>query len=109
MAADEDEVPDLGQERAEVLYDGIPYVRGWATAHGAADELAGELRALGFEEDFAYLRADVDVRGQGFVNLDVITTEAAQRLARLLTLGLCTELERLAPADIPGDRAPRVS
>ena len=107
MAARDDGHEGLELERAEVLHDGIPYVRGWAQAQRAALALAEELRALGLEEDFAYMKADVNVCGQGVVRLDLITTETAKRLVELLTLGLCTELERLPVAeDAPGRTSP---
>lgn len=83
------------QQRAEILRSGIPYVRGWAQAHSATLALAQELRALGLEADFAYMRADVTTSGEGVVRLDLVTAEAARRLVELLTLGLCTEIERL--------------
>ena len=82
-------------ERAEVLRAGVPYVRGWAEARSAAVALAEELRALGLESAFAYLRADVNLNGEGFIRLDLVTSETAQRLADLLALGLCIEIERL--------------
>ena len=83
------------RERAEILRAGVPYVRGWAEARSAAIALAEELRALGLESAFAYLRADVNLNGEGFIRLDLVTSETAQRLASLLALGLCVELERL--------------
>jgi hypothetical protein len=99
MASRDDEVQGLHRERAEALHDGVPYVRGWAEAYSASQKLADELRALAFEEDFAFLKADVNDRGEGVVNLDLIPADAAQRLGRLLALGLCAELERLPLAE----------
>ena len=95
------------QERAEILRDGIPYVRGWAQARFAALTLAEELQALGLECGFPYLRADVNMNGDGFIRLDLITAETARCLVTLLTLGLCTELERLPAVEpVPGQSAP---
>jgi len=68
-----------------------------------ANILAEELRALGFEDDFAYMRADVNFNGDGFIRLDLITAEAAHRLVAVLTRGLCHELERLPVADSDQD------
>jgi hypothetical protein len=100
-----DDAESLRRERAEVLYDDIPYVRGWAQAQRAALSLADELRALGLEEDFAYMKSDVNVHGEGVVRLDLIPADAAKRLAELLSLGLCAELERLPVAEDVSDRA----
>jgi hypothetical protein len=91
-------------ERAEILRTGVPYVRGWAEARSAAVALAEELRALGMESAFAYLRADVNLNGEGFIRLDLVTSETAQRLANLLALGLCVELEQLPTRPHATDR-----
>ena len=84
---------------ADILHPNVPYVRGWSQARTAAHALAEELRALGFEDDFAYMRAGVTPHGDGIVRLDLITAEAAHRLITALTRGLCHELERLPTTD----------
>ncbi len=93
------EDPAPTPDRAEILHPNVPYVRGWSQARTAARTLAEALRALGLEDDFAYMRADVTPTGDGIVRLDLITAEAAHRLITALTRGLCHELEHLPTAD----------
>ena len=95
----EDPTPTPSLDRAAILHPDTPYVRGWSQARAAAHALAEELRALGFEDDFAYMRADVTPTGDGIVRLDLITAEAAHRLITALTRGLCHELEHLPTTD----------
>ncbi|MBI3685843.1 MAG: hypothetical protein HY241_00640, partial [Actinobacteria bacterium] len=66
---------------------------GWSSAHHASAHLAGQLIRAGLGEEFAGLRADVSVRGDGLVCIGSITAEAAHRLAVLLARGLCVELD----------------
>jgi len=91
--------PTPAPDRADILHNGVPYVRGWHQANTAAQELAEELRALGLEDDFAYMRADVNLNGDGFIRLDLITADTAHRLIDALTRGLCHELEHLSVSD----------
>jgi len=95
-------VADDFEPRAENLSGGVPYVRGWADASDATEELVIELRALGLEDAFAYLAADVDGRGQGVVRLERVTTEAGRRFLRALLRGVCEEIARTSDA---ADRA----
>ena len=97
--------PVPAPDRADILHNGVPYVRGWHQALTAAQALAEELRALGLEDDFAYMRADVNLNGDGFIRLDLITTQTALRLITALTRGLCAELERL-PVALPDQDCP---
>jgi hypothetical protein len=46
------------------------------------------LIAAGLEREFPYLRADINAFGHGIVELGRTTPEAADRIARLLELGL---------------------
>jgi len=90
------------KRRAEILSPAVPYVRGWAAAKQGTDALAEQLRELGLEPDFPGLRADVNVSGDGVVQLGMVRLEAVQLLVRLLTAGLSAEIaEQLAlePAD----------
>ncbi|WP_224304889.1 hypothetical protein [Streptomyces olivaceus] len=77
--------------RAEDLLPGVPYVRGWNRARRGASALADQLVLLGLDSDFPGLMADVNVRGDGLVQLGTIRPEAAELLAELLMAGLRTE------------------
>jgi hypothetical protein len=78
--------------RAEGLAPGVPYVRGWARAKQAAEALAAELLAFGLDSNFPGLKPDVNVAGDGLVCVGAIRPEAAEILARLLTVGLAAEM-----------------
>ncbi|MEU4886354.1 MULTISPECIES: hypothetical protein [Streptomyces] len=80
------------KRRAENLSPAVPYVRGWAAASRGADALAEQLRALSLETDFPGLRADVNVTGDGVVQLGMVRPEAVQLLTCLLTAGLSVEI-----------------
>jgi hypothetical protein len=71
-------------EPAHILTRGIAYVRGWARAERAVAALRRQLRARGLDDALPYLKADVNVFGNGFVDLGRITPETAHALANLL-------------------------
>ncbi|MFC8710640.1 hypothetical protein ACFUCQ_12035 [Streptomyces sp. NPDC057197] len=77
--------------RAEDLLPGVPYVRGWNRARQGAGALADQLVLLGLDSDFPGLLADVNVLGDGLVQLGTIRPEAAELLAELLMAGLRAE------------------
>ncbi|MGW0104411.1 hypothetical protein ACWD0B_03900 [Streptomyces cellulosae] len=79
-------------KRAENLLPGVPYVRGWNRARRSAGTLADQLVLLGLDSDFAGLMADVNVFGDGLVQLGTVRPEAAELLAKLITAGLEAEL-----------------
>ncbi|WNI18075.1 hypothetical protein [Actinacidiphila sp. ITFR-21] len=79
-------------KRAEVLAPGVSYVRGWSEGKRGADALAEQLRTAGLADEFAGLRADVNVIGQGVVNLGAVRPEVALRLVGLLGAGLVMEM-----------------
>jgi hypothetical protein len=80
----------------------VAYVRGWADAKQGADALAEQLRALDVGHLFAGLKADVNVNGDGVVQLGEIRPAAAQLLATLIVQGLTVEvLGREAAEAIP--------
>lgn len=82
--------------RAELLHDGIPFVRGWNDADAATRRLADMLMAAGLAGGFGALKADVNIHGDGLVNLGAVPADVAARLTDLLTRGLCAEMERHA-------------
>ncbi|MFJ2568510.1 hypothetical protein ACIO02_37300 [Streptomyces sp. NPDC087568] len=82
--------------RAEDLSPGVPYVRGWNRARRSADTLADQLVLLGLDTDFPGLVADVNVFGDGLVQLGTVRPEAAELLAKLIMVGL--EAERCGTA-----------
>ncbi|MEU1272916.1 hypothetical protein [Streptomyces sp. NPDC005799] len=95
-------------KRAENLSPGVPYVRGWNRARGSAGALADQLVLLGLDSDFPGLVADVNVFGDGLVQLGTVRPEAAELLARLITAGLAAEsadtttnVPLLAPREAP--------
>lgn len=59
-------------KRAEDLVPGLPYVRGWARARRSAGTLADQLVLLGLNSDFPGLVADVNVSGDGVVQLGTV-------------------------------------
>ncbi|QHA07806.1 hypothetical protein GQF42_34935 [Streptomyces broussonetiae] len=75
-------------KRAEDLVPGVAYVRGWARARRSAGTLADQLVLLGLDSDFPGLVADVNVFGDGLVQLGTVRPEAAELLAKLITAGL---------------------
>jgi hypothetical protein len=81
---------------AEIFHDGIPYVRGWNDAGTATRELAEMLTAAGLAVGFGALKADVNVHGDGLVNLGAVPADLVDRLALLLTRGLCVEMANCA-------------
>ncbi|MER6417016.1 hypothetical protein [Streptomyces humidus] len=70
---------------------GVPYVRGWNRARRSAGTLADQLVLLGLDSDFSGLVADVNVFGDGLVQLGTVRPEAAEVLARLIAAGLESE------------------
>ncbi|MFF0009991.1 hypothetical protein [Streptomyces sp. NPDC005374] len=87
-------------KRAENLSPGVPYVRGWNRARRSAGALADQLVLLGLDSDFPGLVADVNVFGDGLVDLGTVRPEAAELLAALITAGLAAE-SREAVTDNP--------
>ncbi|MFD4956196.1 hypothetical protein [Streptomyces sp. NPDC058451] len=79
-------------KRAEDLLPGVPYARGWNRARRSAGTLADQLVLLGLDPDFPGLVADVNIFGDGLVQLGTVRTEAAELLAQLITIGLEAEL-----------------
>ncbi|MGW2444970.1 hypothetical protein [Streptomyces sp. NPDC001675] len=79
-------------KRAEDLVPGMPYVRGWNRARRSADTLADQLVLLGLDSDFSGLVADVNVLGDGLVQLGTVRPDAAEMLAKLIAAGLQAEL-----------------
>ncbi|WP_206269827.1 hypothetical protein [Streptomyces sp. DH1] len=86
--------------RAEDLSPGVPYVRGWNRARRSAGTLADQLVLLGLDTDFPGLVADVNVFGDGLVQLGTVRPEAAELLAKLITVGLEAE-RRDTAAELP--------
>ncbi|WP_193777788.1 hypothetical protein [Streptomyces sp. E5N298] len=78
-------------KRAENLSPGVPYVRGWNRARKCAGALADQLVLLGLDSDFPGLAADVNVFGDGLVQLGTVRPEAVELLARLIAAGLAAE------------------
>ncbi|MEW2449569.1 hypothetical protein AB0896_18710 [Streptomyces parvulus] len=78
-------------KRAEELSPGVPYVRGWNRARRSAGTLADQLVLLGLDCDFPGLVADVNVSGDGVVQLGAVRPEAAELLAQLIVAGLKAE------------------
>ncbi|MDQ1295873.1 MAG: hypothetical protein QG608_3760 [Actinomycetota bacterium] len=81
------------EPRAEIFGNGAPFVRGWATARTASLGLAAQIRSAGLVDDFAGLRADVSVSGQGLVCLGTTHPDAVRLLAVLISRGLCAEMD----------------
>ncbi|MGV9395656.1 hypothetical protein [Streptomyces sp. NPDC003668] len=79
-------------KRAEDLSPNVPYVRGWNRARRSAGTLADQLELIGLDSDFPGLVADVNVFGDGLVQLGNVRPEAAELLAKLITAGLEAEL-----------------
>ncbi|MEU3294576.1 hypothetical protein ABZ722_19725 [Streptomyces longwoodensis] len=79
-------------KRAEDLVPGVPYVRGWNRARRSAGTLADQLVLLGLDSDFPGLMADVNVLGDGLVQLGTVRPDAAEMLAKLIAAGLQAEL-----------------
>jgi hypothetical protein len=62
-------------------------------------ELAARLTTAGLDDGFGVLKAEVNVHGDGLVNLGPVPADAIHRLAALLANGLCAELDHLATRD----------
>lgn len=82
--------------RAEIIAAGVSYVRGWNDASDATRELAEALTAVGLAVGFGALKADVNVHGDGLVNLGAVPVDVVAQLTALLTRGLCAEMARHA-------------
>ena len=91
-------------KRAEDLVPGVPYVRGWNRARRSAGTLADQLVLLGLDSDFPGLLADVNVFGDGLVQLGTVRPEAADLLAKLITVGLEAESHGMAAETPPATR-----
>lgn len=93
---------------------------GWRPARRSAGTLADQLVLLGMDSDLPGLMADVNVSGDGLVQLGTVRPEAAELLAALITAGLHAELagpaserglsprQREKPAACAGPRTPVV-
>ncbi len=81
---DEDMSPWIEGEPAFLLEEGVGYVRAWARAQHGVSELQQALSDLGHSDAMPYLRADVNVFGNGVVELGRTTPETAALLARAL-------------------------
>jgi hypothetical protein len=79
---DQDMSPWIEGEPAFLLEEGVGYVRAWARAQHAVSELQQALSDLGHSDAMAYLRADVNVFGNGVVELGRVTPETAALLAQ---------------------------
>ena len=73
----------------------------WHEARRATAALRDVLIAAGLQQQFPFLRADLNAFGQGFVELGRTTPRAAERLAHLLRLGLDCPQQPQRPADGP--------
>jgi hypothetical protein len=95
-------------KRAENLTSGVPYVRGWNRARRSAGALADQLVLLGLDSNFPGLVADVNVFGDGLVQLGTVRPEAAQLLATLIAAGLDAESGDMAAGGslLPDREAP---
>jgi hypothetical protein len=92
-------------KRAEDLSPGVPYVRGWNRARQSAGALADQLVLLGLDSDFPGLVADVNVFGDGIVQLGAVRPEAVELLAKLIAAGLAAEsTDMTAKATLPSPR-----
>jgi hypothetical protein len=91
-------------KRAEDLMPGVPYVRGWNRARRSAGTLADQLVLLGLDSDFPGLLADVNVFGDGLVQLGTVRPEAADLLAKLIMAGLEADSHRMAAETPPATR-----
>jgi hypothetical protein len=79
---EEDMSPWIEGEPAFLLEEGVGYVREWARAQHVVSELQQALSELGCCDAMPYLRADVNVFGNGVVELGRVTPETAALLAR---------------------------
>ncbi len=71
-------------EPAFLLDEGIAYVRAWATAQHATSAIQGALAELGDVDAMPYLHADVNVFGNGVVELGRVTPHTAALIAEAL-------------------------
>ena len=89
-AGNEDERPWIEGEPAFLLDEGTAYVRAWATAQHAASAIQGALAELGRADAMPYLHADVNVFGNGVVELGRVTPRTAALIAEALN-GLASQ------------------
>jgi hypothetical protein len=83
--ADQDELqPWVEGEPAFLLDEGIAYVRAWARAQHAVAEVKQALADLGHPDAMPHLHADVNVFGNGIVELGRVTPETAVLIAQAL-------------------------
>lgn len=85
MSAEGDELSLIEGEPALILDDGIAYVRGWMDAQQSVVTIKSALAELGQDGTMPYLRADVNVFGQGIVELGRVTPQTANLIAKALT------------------------
>jgi hypothetical protein len=98
-----DDEPSLTEgEPAFLLEEGVPYVRAWATAQHAATAMRDALDSLGHADAMPYLHADVNVFGQGMVELGRVTPETAALIANALQ-----KVKRVHNPEVTRDAAER--
>ena len=83
---------------AEVLATGIGYVRGWNTARTATNDLATRLVLARLDDGFGALKAEVNVHGDGLVQLGQVPADTVRRLTEPLVRGLCAEMDETPAA-----------
>lgn len=83
-AGHEDERPWIEGEAAFFLDEGVAYVRAWAVAQHAASAIQAALAELGCVDAAPYLHADVNVFGNGVVELGRVTPDTAALIAEAL-------------------------
>jgi hypothetical protein len=96
-AGNENERPWIEGEPAFLLDEGTAYVRAWATAQRAASAIQGAMAELGQADAMPYLHADVNVFGNGVVELGRVTPHTAVLIADALR-GLAAQ-RRSRPGD----------
>jgi hypothetical protein len=79
-------------EPAFLLEEGIAYVRGWANAQHAVSILKQVLSELGMNHAIPRLRADVNILGNGIVELGYVTPQTAAILAEALRVLKCSHV-----------------
>lgn len=71
--------------------------REWYAARNAVVSLRNVLTAAGLQDQFPYLRADLNAFGQGFIDLGRVSPDTAERLAELLRFALTKALNEIPP------------
>jgi hypothetical protein len=83
---DEDPLNLIEGEPAFLLEEGIPYVRGWASAQRAVNSLKEALAEVGGDNYMPHLRADVSIAGTGIVELGRVTPQTVELIAEALRM-----------------------